>query len=236
MSKPSDNVRTLESRLRRDKSSSRIARPADRPWRILLVDDHEIVRHGIRALLKSLGWCHVCGEAGTAREALESVKRLSPDLVLMDIALPDTNGLQVTREIVQAAEATNVLIFTLYYSDRMIAEAIAAGARGCLSKAQSCDELINALENLRDGRRNLHRKAGQDRGRGHLCKDDVLTPREREVVVQLAEGRSNKEAAAKLGISVKTVETHRARVMRKLELRSFAELVHYAIYNGDIRL
>lgn len=209
--------------------------------RILLADDHEVVRRGLRTLLQARPGWEVCGEAATGREALEKVRSLKPDVVVLDVTMPEMNGLEATRRVMKAAPQTQVLILTMHDSDEVVQEVLDAGARGYVLKSDAGRDLVAAVEALEEGRpffttkvadlvlngylRNVKAPAGP------LAARKRLTARERELLQLLAEGKSNKEAASALGISVKTVETHRANIMRKLNLHSISELVRYAIRN-----
>lgn len=206
--------------------------------RILLVDDHEVVRRGLRGLLEAEAGWQVVGEARTGREAVALAERLRPDVVILDLALPELHGLEVTRRIHTALPGAQVLVFTMHRSERLMREALRAGARGYVLKADPAERLVAAVRTLAEHRPFLPEElsavllgafvrgeaAGEEGG-------DALTGREREVVLLLAEGRGNREIAEALGISVNTVETHRAAVMRKLEVSSLANLVRYAIRN-----
>ena len=208
--------------------------------RILVADDHEIVRHGLRAILKArLDW-EVVGEATTGREAVEQTKKLKPDVIVLDIAMPELNGLEATRQILKCAPATEVLILTMHESEQLVREVLDAGARGYVLKSDAGRELVAAVEALvrhepsftskvanmvLKGYLNGEDRERQDRGYGRL------TSREREIVQLLAEGQSNKEVASGLNISVKTVEAHRSNIMHKLGLHSLSDIVHYAIRN-----
>jgi DNA-binding NarL/FixJ family response regulator len=210
--------------------------------RILVVDDHAVVRRGVRALLEGHPGWEVCGEAGTGREAVEQASRLKPDIVVLDLSLPELNGLEATRQILRELPRTEVLVLTMHHSEELAQQVLQAGARGYVLKSDAGESLIAAVETLvrREPfltprltelvlERYVHGAGGRERDTGAGI---VLTPREREIVLLVAEGRSSKKVAAALGISVKTVETHRTNVMRKLRLRSVGELVRYAIRNG----
>ena len=210
--------------------------------RILLADDHEMIRHGVRLLIeKEAGW-EVCGEAVDGRKAVALAETLKPDVVVMDIGMPELNGLDAARQIKRALPKTEVLIFTAEESEQLIHDVFAAGARSYILKSDVGGHLVAALRALGQHKHYFTSRisevvfaryldgasgAGKDKTEG-------LTPREREIVQLVGEGKSNKEAGALLGISIKTVETHRAATMRKLRLESFADLVRYAIRNKII--
>jgi len=206
--------------------------------RILIADDHELIRQGLRKLLEERpGWT-VCGEASTGREAVAKARELRPDIAVLDVGMPELNGLEATRQIRRALPNSEVLILTMYDSERLIREALDVGARGLLLKTDLGDTLINALEHLRQHKPFFTSKVAELLPGGHLhpgpaestrAGGERLTPRELEIVQLLAEGKSNKEVASALGISVHTAETHRSNIMRKLDLRSMSELVRYAI-------
>src|SRR5678816_2469476 len=208
--------------------------------RILLADDHDVVRRGLREQLSGHDGWEICGEATNGREAVAMALKLKPDVVVLDLSMPELNGLEATRQIRRELPRTEVLIFTMHETEQLIREVLAAGARGYVLKSDAGRQLTSAVEAL------SHRKpfftarvseALLDAFLNSDAKPDegsvfrTLTDREREIVQMLAEGRTNKEIANTLSISVKTVETHRATVMRKLEINSIVELVHYAIRN-----
>ena len=214
------------------------------PVRILVVDDHAVVRHGVRALLESHEGWEVCGEATTGRDAVTQTLQLRPDVVVMDLSLPELNGLDATRQILKAAPNTEVLVLTMHHSEEVARDVLQAGARGYVLKADADENLIAAVDSLRQHKPFLtstvtklvlddyvRRGGAADEG-GAMVN---ATAREREVIQLLAEGQSNKEAAATLGISVKTIEAHRANIMRKLQLHSLSDLVRYAIRNKIVQ-
>jgi len=212
--------------------------------RILLADDHEVVRRGLRALLQAQPSWEVCGEAANGREAVEKAQALRPDVVVLDITMPELNGLEAARRILRAAPRTQVLILTMHDSDEVVHEVLEAGARGYVLKSDAGRDLVAAVEALGEGRPFFTTRVaelvltGYLQGAAEPAKRagarSRLTSRERELLQLLAEGKSNKEAATALSISVKTVETHRANIMRKLNLHSISELVHYAVRNRII--
>jgi DNA-binding NarL/FixJ family response regulator len=213
-----------------------------KPVRILIADDHELVRKGIAAqIAQSPGW-EVIAEATNGRDAVVLALRLAPDLVVLDLSMPELNGLAAASRIVAALPATRILILTVHDSEQVVREVLAAGARGYMLKSDAGRTLMAALEALRDGSTFFTPKVGRMVLDGYLRSPEsaaaaaapALSVREREIVQLLAEGNSNKEVAAALGISVKTAETHRSNIMRKSGLRSLADLVRYAIRNRII--
>lgn len=216
--------------------------------RILLADDHDMIRRGIRHLLMEArpDW-EICAEATTGREAVALTARLRPDIAVLDLSMPQVNGLEATRQIRRARPETEVLIFTLHDSPDLLRDALLAGARGYLLKTDASLHLVAAIEAVAGHKPFFspevsakmldlvlaHESPGKMSGSGGPCP---LTPREREIVQLLAAGKTNREIASDLFISVKTVETHRATVMRKLGARSVVDLVHYAMRNQLIHL
>jgi DNA-binding NarL/FixJ family response regulator len=211
--------------------------------RILVVDDHAVVRRGVRSLLESHEGWEVCGEATTGREAVAQSLRLRPDVVVMDLSLPELNGLDATRQVLKAAPDTEVLVLTMHHSEQLARDVLQAGARGYVLKADADENLIAAVDSLRQRKPFLTSTVTEfvlddylRRGDGQDALGPVaVTGREREIIQLVAEGRSNKEAASTLGISVKTIEAHRANLMRKLHLRSVSDLVRYAIRNKIVQ-
>jgi DNA-binding NarL/FixJ family response regulator len=211
--------------------------------RILVVDDHAVVRRGVRSLLESHEGWEVCGEATTGREAVEQSRRLRPDVVVMDLSLPELNGLDATRQILKDAPDTEVLVLTMHHSEELARDVLKAGARGYVLKADADENLISAVDNLRRHKPYLTGTVTEFMlddfvRRGDAALEDsvvVVTAREREVIQLIAEGRSSKEVASTLGISVRTVEAHRASIMRKLRLHAVSDLVRYAIRNKIVQ-
>jgi DNA-binding NarL/FixJ family response regulator len=212
--------------------------------RILVVDDHAVVRRGVRSLLESHEGWEVCGEATTGREAVEQSRRLRPDVVVMDLSLPEQNGLDATRQILKDAPDTEVLVLTMHHSEELARDVLKAGARGYVLKADADENLIAAIDSLRRHKPYLTGTVTEfvlgdyARRKDASLEEDALvivTAREREVIQLVAEGQSNKEAASTLGISVKTIEAHRASIMRKLRLHTVSDLVRYAIRNKIVQ-
>lgn len=207
--------------------------------KILIADDHELIRQGLRKLIEKRADWKICGEAVTGREAVAKAEALRPDVVVLDFGMPELNGLEATRQIRQSLPKTEVLILTMHDSERLAGEVLAAGARGFVLKTDLGDTLLHAVEHLSRHQPFFTSKVVELVLNGFLHPDGEgpeeteaggrLTPREREIVQLLAEGKTNKEIADVLGISVHTSETHRTNVMRKLNLRSLSELVRYAI-------
>ena len=206
--------------------------------RILLADDHDIVRRGLKDLLEQhVGW-QVCAEASNGREAVELALQHRPHVAVIDLSMPELNGLEATRRIRQSLPDTEVLIFTMHESEELIREVLGAGARGYLLKSDAVRQLIPAVESLSQKKPYFAGRVSEVVLDGFLKGGQVtlegptaerLTSREREVVQLLAEGKSNKQIARLLDLSVKTVETHRTAAMRKLELNSLPDLVRYAV-------
>jgi len=207
--------------------------------RILIADDHDIVRRGMKPLIESeWGW-EICGEARDGREALALTEKLKPDVVVLDVAMPEMNGVDVTRQIKRVLPETEVLAFTGTDSEAMVHQLFAAGARGCVLKSDAAEHLIPAIKALCEHQPYLGTRVSQIVFASYLkggVESEQTTPgglsaREREIVQLLAEGKSNKEVATVLGTSPKTVETQRAAIMRKLGFTAFSELVRYAVRN-----
>lgn len=211
--------------------------------RVLLVDDHEVVRRGLRSLIESHNGFVVCGETGDGRAAIDVAVKMQPDVVVMDVGMPSLNGFEATRSIREKVPEATVLILSMHDSEVIVREVFAAGARGYVLKSDAARDLIAAIEELRDGKVFLSPKiadlvsrgiATTAAGRRRRKENSALTNREREVLQLLAEGFSNRKVAKALGISIKTAETHRARVMQKIGAKSIADLVRYAIRNGFV--
>jgi DNA-binding NarL/FixJ family response regulator len=207
--------------------------------RILLADDYEVVRQGLRRILESREDWEICGEATDGRDAVELAIKLKPDVVVMDLSMRELNGLEATRRIRRALPCTEALIFTARESVELIREALAAGARGYILKSETGQRIIEAIESLAAHQPYFTPLVSETLLNAFLAKGSrregaasgALTKRERMVIRLLAEGRGNKEVASALGISHKTVESHRSAIRRKLRLHSIADIVHYAIRN-----
>ncbi len=221
--------------------------------RILIADDHELARRGIRAVLDGHADWQVCAEAKDGREAVELAAQEKPDVVLLDIGMPNLNGLEAARQILAASPDVAILILTMHDSDSTVREVLRAGARGFLLKSDAGKDLIAAVEALQLQRTFFTTRVSQmvldgylDRGQNgqnhefeltsKQVPNDVLTTREREVIQLLAEGKTSKEVAVMLNLSVKTAETHRTNLMRKLGLHSVADLTRYAVRNGIVHV
>lgn len=212
--------------------------------KILIADDHEVVRHGVRELLSAHPGWETCCEASSGRDVVDMAQEQRPDVAVLDLSMPGLNGIEATRQILKVSPDTRIIIFTMHETEDLVREVFQAGAHGYVLKSDAGTHLVAAISAVLEGRHFCSTKLsewifeGFLRGTGNTPREtpaeDKLTPRERETVQLLAEGQSNKEVAAILGISVKTVETHRSMIMRKLRLRTFSDLVRYAIRNHII--
>jgi DNA-binding NarL/FixJ family response regulator len=207
--------------------------------RILVADDHELVRRGVRGLLRARrGWT-VVGEAVNGLEAVEKANTLKPDVAILDISMPDLSGLQATRQIRESVPTTQVVVLTMHESDQMVRRVLAAGALGYVLKSDLATHLVKAVKSVSGGELFLTPRVSDIVLKGFLTTGNRSEPtepsqarptlREVEIIRFLAQGKANKEIAAELGITIRTAETHRARIMLKLGLHSLAELIHYAI-------
>ena len=207
--------------------------------RVLLVDDHALVRAGIRALLETLPRLEVVGETGDGLEALQLARDLAPDVILLDITLPSLNGLEVAARVARLGLGARVLMLSMHASPEYAARAFAAGAMGYLNKDAAFDELATALDAIGAGRRYLCR-AIDDAQVAELERQaasgssglDRLTPRQRQILQLVAEGLGTRQIAERLFVSVKTVETHRAQIMQRLDIHDVPGLVRFAIRHG----
>ncbi len=208
---------------------------------ILIADDHDVVRRGLKSLLESrLGW-EVCAEASDGREAVELVKKFEPQVVVLDVTMPELGGLEATRQILGVLPRTEILILTMHESEELVGEVLEAGARGYVLKTDTGRDLLRAVEAVSEHKPFFNTKIAEMVLHGYLdrkrqpvaarSQPGSLTAREREVIHLLAEGKSNKQVATILGIATKTAEAHRLNIMRKLNLHSIAEVVRYAVRN-----
>jgi len=206
--------------------------------RILLVDDHTVVRHGFRMILDAQPDMEVVGEASNGREAVSEAGRLTPDVVVMDVTMPELNGIEATRRIGESVPRARVLALSMHKDSVYVREILRAGARGYLLKDAPQDDLVTAVRALARGEGFISAAVSDavlSDYRKHVTDPiDLLTTREREVLQMIAEGKTNKEIATTLTLSVYTVEAHRGRIMEKLNLHSSGELVRFAVRNGLI--
>jgi DNA-binding NarL/FixJ family response regulator len=214
--------------------------PSPPTIRVLLADDHQVVRRGLRAAVESMPGWSVCGEAATGREAVEMAVRLRPEIVVLDMTMPELSGLDATQQIRQALPETEVLMLTGHVSEELVRQVFAAGARSFLVKTAGTEHLEAALRSLAAHKPYFTGEVAEvlfarfmatPKRSAESEAPGPLSTRERQIVQFLAGGKSNKEVAGALGISVKTVETHRAAIMKKLKLQAFSELVRYAVRN-----
>jgi DNA-binding NarL/FixJ family response regulator len=212
-------------------------------FRILLADDHPIFLLGVRSLLVSHEGWEVCGEAADGREAVEKCRQLKPDLVVLDIGMPRLNGIDAARQILRSNPKQRILVLTDVDSEQVIRECLEAGVRGWVFKTDGAQDLVAAVEALEQHRSTFSSRVSDLVLDGYLRRPHLdsavalpraLAPREREVVQLVAEGKSSKEIAVMLGLSVKTVETHRSNILIKLKIHSIVELVMYAVRNGIV--
>jgi|SRR5215470_106078 len=213
--------------------------------RILIADDHEFIRRGVRALLEAEPGWKVVAEVADGQEAVEKSKELKPDILVLDIGMPRLNGLETARRIGKVSPETKILILSMHDSENLARAVVQAGARGYVTKSEAARDLVIAIEALARGK--IFFTSRVDRmmlqsflynGKARVPKEhlleDQLTSRQREIVQLLAEGNSSKEVSSVLGLSVKTVETHRANIMRRIGCHTVSDLVRYAIRNGLI--
>ena len=206
--------------------------------RVLLADDHAVVRDGLRALLEQVGEFDIVGMAGNGREAVAEAQRLSPDVVVMDIAMPELDGIEATRRILEKCAGTKVLILSMYLSSEHLHRAMHAGARGYVLKESAGDEVVEAVRAVQAGKRYLSHKISETmiddylRDGVRMSPLDSLSLRERDVLQLVVEGQTNNTIAAKLSLSPKTIETYRTRIMRKLKVHDTVELVKFAMRHG----
>jgi len=213
------------------------------PIRVLIADDHLVMRRGVRAVVElQEGWS-VCAEASTGREAVEMVEKFRPEIVVMDLQMPELNGLDAARQIKRKSPETEILIFTAQETEKLVHDVFDSGARSYIMKTDAADHLIDAIKALSEHKHFFTSRISEIvfarciQGKQALegtPENSRITDREREIVQLLGEGKSSKEIAIILGISVRTVETHRAAIMKKLGLKSFSALIRYAVRNKII--
>ena len=225
------------------RNESRRGMFVSRTFRILIADDHAVVRRGLRVLLESQQGIEVCGEVSNGFEAVEFVKKSRLDLVVLDFAMPDMDGLLVTRAVREVSPHTEVLVFTVHFSEELAHAVVAAGALGYVLKSAADSELLAALDHMRHhqpfftsklavtmSQHTIQHSVDGANGTGqNVVPVSPLTPREIDVVRLLATGKMNKEAAVALGVSTRTVESHRDHIMRKMNFSSYSELVRFAV-------
>ena len=206
--------------------------------RVLLADDHAVVRDGLRVLLEQVGDFEIVGTAGNGRDAVAEAQRLSPDVVVMDIAMPELDGIEATRRILEKCAGTKVLILSMVLSSEHLHRAMHAGARGYVLKESAGDEVVEAVRAVQAGKRYLSHKISETmiddylRDGVRVSPLDSLSLRERDVLQLVVEGQTNNAIAAKLSLSPKTIETYRTRIMRKLKVHDTVELVKFAMRHG----
>ena len=214
--------------------------------RILLADDHDLMRRGLRAMLETRSDWEICGEAHTGKEAVRKTQELKPQVAILDISMPEMDGLEAARQIRRDSPKTEVLVLSMHYSDQLIREIVAAGVRGYVVKTDSDRDLLLAVEALGNHKpyftphatelmlSNLNVPGSAAFAQGSEAFKDRLTSREREIIRLISSGNSSKQVATILGISVKTADTHRANIMRKLQVHTVTDLVRYALRNQII--
>ncbi|HUN74617.1 MAG TPA: response regulator transcription factor [Steroidobacteraceae bacterium] len=212
-----------------------------KPVRILIADDHELMRRGLAAELSQIPGWQVAAEAANGQQAVALAQSLKPNLIVLDLSMPELNGLAATRRILESDPGARILILTAHESEQLVREVLAAGALGYVLKSDAGRVLVTALQSLLDGTPFFTSKVARAVLEGYLRSTapapsdaSILSAREQEIVQLLAEGKSNKEVARTLGISVKTAETHRSNIMRKTGFSSLAELVRFAVRNKII--
>ncbi|HVW83259.1 MAG TPA: response regulator transcription factor [Bryobacteraceae bacterium] len=209
-----------------------------RQIRILLADDHTVMRDGLRALLERQPDMTVVAEAGDGRECVQMAERHAPDVIMLDVAMPEMNGIEAARRVLASHPKTGIVMLSMHQDESYVLRALKAGARGYLLKDSPREDVLAAIRAAAEGRSFLSRKVSQMlqedyiaqlESRGLEDSYELLTDREREILQLLAEGKSNKEVAGVLNISLTTVETHRSHILQKLSLHSTAELILYAV-------
>jgi DNA-binding NarL/FixJ family response regulator len=212
--------------------------------RILVADDHDLMRRGLRSMLETRPGWQICAEAHTGAEAVLKAQETKPDVAILDISMPEMDGLEAARQIKKSSAKTEILVLSMHYSDQLIQEILKAGARGYIMKSDSDRDLVRAVEALAHHKpfftplatelmlTNLNSPGSPSGNEGEM--KERLTAREREIIRLISEGQSSREVASTLGISVKTADTHRANIMRKLQVHAVSDLVRYALRNRII--
>ena len=214
----------------------------EREIRLVIAHDHELVRRGLTSLLESQSGWKVVAEADNGQTAIEMVKRHDPDIAILDIAMPVLDGLAATREIAKDMPRVHTLILTMHVSKQLVHELLEAGARGYVMKSDTTRDLIKAVNTVVEGKLFFTQTISEILLAGFLekpqalCTENLLTKREIEIIQLLFRGKSNKEVATDLNISLRTAETHRANIMHKLQLHSVQDLVHYAMRNKLVEM
>lgn len=220
------------------------------PYSILVADDHAVVRRGLRSLLDSQIGLEVCGEAATGSETIEQIRKLRPQLVVLDMTMPEMGGLEVTRTVREQFPGTAVLVLTMHFSEELARDVLRAGALGYVLKSDADTELLAAVDHVRHNQPFFTSALAismahvfvhgpeefQPGSSSRPVPGSPLTNREVQVVQLLAEGKSNKEAGVELGVSTRTIESHRTHIMHKMNFRSFSELVRFAVRNNLVEL
>lgn len=208
------------------------------PIRVVLVDDHQILRDGLKAVLEREGML-VVGEAADGREAIRLAEQFKPEVAVLDMAMPHLNGIDAALEVHRVSSSTRTIILSMYEEDQYVRGALAAGVRGYVLKSKAAKDLIQAIHDVTRGLYYLSPELSQTLIKSYRSKSETpsnpLTHREREVLQSIAEGKTTKEIAVALGLSVKTAETHRTRIMKKLNIHETAGLVRYAIRSGLVQ-
>ena len=211
-----------------------------KPYRVVIADDHVVVRRGVRAILESQPGIQVCSEASNGVEALRYIKEEKPDLLVLDLTMPEMNGLEVVRSVREQSPSTDILVLTMHFSEELARECLGFGALAYVLKSDADNELLTAVDHIRQRQpyftsqlaltmtESFLRGPGGSTMEG-LIPGTTLTPREVEVVQLLASGKSNKEVAGVLGVSTRTIESHRNHIMQKMKFGSFSELVRFAV-------
>jgi len=205
---------------------------------ILIVDDHDLVREGVKRVLASQSGWNLCAEASTGQSGLAEAEKLQPDVVIIDLSMPDMDGLQTATKIKEVCPNAEIIVLSVHFSDELVRKITEAGIKGYVLKSDAGHELVRAVEAVTHHRTYLTDQASQVVRDARDTRDlrtkpikNRITPRQREIIRLIAEGKSTKEVAKALGISFKTAETHRANIMRKLDIHTATELVHYAYKN-----